>query len=335
MLSFKDRRQRIASRLIPKNAEAMEHRKLGGTSLEVSLLGFGASPLGDVFGATNPTEGVAAVHLAIDRGINFFDVAPYYGITLAEERLGNALAGHRHRVLLATKVGRYGAADFDFSARRVTASIDESLKRLRTDYVDLLQAHDVEFGDVQQIIDETIPALRKIQKQGKARFIGITGLPLTTLVQIAEAVPVDTILSYCRYNLMVADMDDVLLPVVKKLGIGLINASPLHMGVLTKQGAPAWHPAPAEVREAAKKVDELCRSYGVDVTAVALRFCLDHPFVSTTLVGMATRQHVEANLNLLGIATDRKLVDEVRVLLGPSFNRIWPSGLPRNGDGAH
>src|SRR5450432_2046994 len=243
----------------------MEYRKLGGTSLEVSLLGFGASPLGDVFGVTDPAEGVSAVHLAIDRGINFFDVSPYYGLTLAEKRLGDALVGHRHRVLLATKVGRYGANDFDFSAQRVTASIDESLKRLRTDYVDLLQAHDVEFGDVQQIIEETIPALRKIQKQGKARFIGISGLPLTTLVRIAEAVPLDTILSYCRYNLMAADMDEVLLPVAKRLGVGLINASPLHMGVLTRQGAPDWHPAPVEVLTAGKKVEELCRSRGVDV----------------------------------------------------------------------
>jgi L-galactose dehydrogenase len=313
----------------------MEYRKLGSTSLEVSQLGFGAATLGDVYGATDPAEGIASVHLAIDRGINFFDVAPYYGLTLAEERLGEALAGRRHRVVLATKVGRYGLSDFDFSAERVTASIDESLKRLRTDYVDLLTAHDVEFGDVQQIIDETIPAMRKIQEQGKARFIGISGLPLTTLVRVAEAVPLDTILSYCRYNLMVEDMDDVLLPVAKRLGIGLINASPLHMGVLTKHGPPEWHPAPPEVREAGKKVGELCRARGVDVSALALRFCLDHTYVSTTLVGMATRQQVEANLKLLDITTDRKLVAEVRSLLGLSFNRIWPSGLPRNGDGAH
>jgi L-galactose dehydrogenase len=314
---------------------AMEYRKLGGTSLEVSQLGFGAATLGDVYGATDPAERIATVHLAIDRGINFFDVAPYYGLTLAEERLGEALAGRRHRVVLATKVGRYGLSDFDFSAKRVPASIDESLARLRTDYVDLLTAHDVEFGDVQQIIDETIPAMRKIQEQGKARFIGISGLPLTTLVRVAEAVPLDTILSYCRYNLMVEDMDDVLLPVAKRLGIGLINASPLHMGVLTKHGPPEWHPAPPEVREAGKRVGELCQARGVDISALALRFCLDHPYVSTTLVGMATRQQVEANLRLLDIATDRKLVAEVRSLLGPSFNRIWSSGLPRNGDGAH
>jgi L-galactose dehydrogenase len=313
----------------------MEYRKLGNTTLEVSILGFGASPLGDVFGPTDPAEGISAVHLAIDRGINFFDVSPYYGLTLAETRLGNALAGHRHRVLLATKCGRYGSADFDFSARRVTASIEESLKRLRTDYVDLLQAHDVEFGDVQQVIDETIPAMRRIQEQGKARFIGISGLPLTTLVNIAESVPVDTILSYCRYNLMVADMDDVLLPVVKKHSIGLINASPLHMGVLTKQGAPEWHPAPAEVREAGRRLGELCRDRGVDISAVALRFCLDHPYVSTTLVGMSTRQQVEANLDLLGLVTDQKLLAEARAVIGPSFNRIWPSGLRRNGDASH
>src|ERR1700730_15846431 len=142
----------MAYREVGPHMGVMEYRKLGGTGLEVSMLGFGASPLGNVFGTTDPTEGKRAVHLAIDRGINFFDVSPYYGLTLAEDRLGEALVGSRDKVVLATKCGRYGADHFDFSARRVTASIDESLKRLRTDYVDLLQAHDVEFGDVQQII---------------------------------------------------------------------------------------------------------------------------------------------------------------------------------------
>jgi L-galactose dehydrogenase len=119
----------------------MRYRHLGDTSLKVSVLGFGASPLGDVFGTTDPSEGFRAVHLAIDEGINLFDVSPYYGLTLAEERLGMALAGRRNEVVLATKCGRYGESEFDFSAGRITKSLEESLRRLRTDYVDLFQAH--------------------------------------------------------------------------------------------------------------------------------------------------------------------------------------------------
>src|SRR5271163_3122618 len=164
----------------------MRYRKLGQTDLEVSVLGFGASPLGNVFSVTDPLESTRAIHKAIDLGINFFDVSPYYGVTLAEQRLGLALTGRRNEIILATKCGRYGVDDFDFSAAAVEAGVDASLARLKTDYVDLLQVHDVEFGDVQQIVNETLPALRKMQKAGIARYIGITGYSLKTLARIAE-----------------------------------------------------------------------------------------------------------------------------------------------------
>jgi L-galactose dehydrogenase len=163
----------MTDRALSAKVRVTEYRRLGHTDLAVSVLGFGASPLGDVFGTIDPAEGRRAVHFALESGINFFDVSPYYGLTLAESRLGEALAGNRDKVVLATKCGRYGPDRFDFSEKRVAASIDESLKRLGTDYVDLLQAHDVEFGDVQQIMHETIPAVRRIQEQGKARYIGI------------------------------------------------------------------------------------------------------------------------------------------------------------------
>jgi L-galactose dehydrogenase len=308
----------------------MEYRKLGRTDLQVSILGFGTAPLGNVYGTTELSEGKRAVHLAIESGINFFDSSPYYGLTLSEERLGEALVGWRDKVVLATKCGRYGLDVFDFSAMRVTASINESLRRLRTDHVDLFQAHDVEFGDVDQIIHETVPAMRKIQKQGKARYIGITGYPLKTLVRIAEAVQVDSILSYSRYNLMITDMDDVLTPFAKEHGIGLINAAGLHMGILTQGGAPAWHPAPPAVHEAARKAEELCRKRGADIADVAIRFCLDHPYVSSTLVGIAGEEQLKASLKLLQVQTDPVLVEEIRSLLGPTFNHVWPSGRPEN-----
>ncbi len=308
----------------------MEYRKLGRTDLQVSVLGFGTAPLGNVYGTTEPSQGERAVHFAIESGINFFDSSPYYGLTLSEERLGKALVGWRDKVVLATKCGRYGLDAFDFSAGRVTASVDESLRRLKTDYIDLFQAHDVEFGDVDQIIHETVPAMRKIQGQGKARYIGITGYPLKTLLRIAEAVPVDTILSYSRYNLMITDMDDVLTPFAKQQGIGLINAAGLHMGILTQGGAPAWHPAPLAVHQAARKLADLCRERGVDIAEAAIRFCLDHPYVSSTLVGIASEAQVKANLKLLQVKTDPVLIDEIRSVVGPVFNHVWPSGRPEN-----
>jgi L-galactose dehydrogenase len=308
----------------------MDHRKLGRTDLSLSLIGFGTSTLGNAFGNIDAGEGMRAVHLAVDSGINFFDSSPYYGITLAETRLGEALVGRRERVIVATKCGRYGMADFDFSAKRVIASIDESLRRLQTDYIDLFQVHDAEFGNVQQIIDETLPALRQLQQQGKARYIGITGYPPKLLRRIAEAAPVDSILTYCHYNLMNADMDEVLTAFAREHGIGLINAAPLHMGILTEHGPAEWHPAPQEVRAAGRRAAKFCRDHGADISDVAMRFCLDHPYVSSTLVGMASTRQVEASLNLLRTSTDPELLRQVEAILAPAFNYVWPSGRPEN-----
>jgi L-galactose dehydrogenase len=310
--------------------DVMEYRVLGRTELRASVLGYGTSPLGDVYGTTTLADSIRAVHFAIDHGINFFDSSPYYGLKLAEQRLGDALAGKRDKVILATKAGRYGLDAFDFSAKRITASIDESLKRLKTDYVDLLQAHDIEFGSFDEIVEETLPALREIQKAGKARYVGITGYPPKFLAKVALKIPVDTVLSYCRYTLLAADMDEVLTPLAKQHSIGLINASPLHMGMLTERDAPKWHPAAGGVHAAVRRIDELCQHRGQSVPSTAIRFCLDHPYVSTTLIGMATEAEVQANLALLQMKSDATLIAEIRTAVGPAFNRDWPSGKPEN-----
>lgn len=310
----------------------MRYRPLGSTGLSVSVLGFGASPLGDVFETTDAAEGERAVRTAVDAGINFFDVSPYYGLTLAEKRLGAALVGRRENVILATKCGRYAESAFDFSAKRVKASIDESLYRLRTDYVDLLQVHDIEFGDARQIVEETIPALRDIQHQGKTRFIGISGYPLELLGAIAVECNVDTVLSYCRYNLFVTDLDAVLAPMVRANRIGLVNASPLHMGLLTARGAPSWHPAPREVKDTAVRVVALCRARGFHPEAVALKFCLDHPYVSSTLTGMSTRTQVGIDLEALDFQLDPDLLQAIQQLVAPVKDTLWSSGRPENSD---
>lgn len=310
----------------------MQYRKLGRTDLEISILGFGASPLGNEFGAIDMAEGERAVHFAIDNGINYFDVAPYYGRTLAEERLGKALEGRRERIVLATKCCRYDADGFDFSARRVKADIDGSLQRLRTGYVDLLQIHDIEFGDCRQIIEETIPAAREVQRSGKARYIGITGFPPKILRDVASQAPVDAILSYARYNLMVTDLDDILRPFCEEQGVGLINGSPLHMRILTDEGAPEWHPAPEEVKESGRKVAAVCREHGLRVADVALRFCLGYPRVASTLVGMSKQLHVEQNLRAMEFEIPPGLLRKIQTLTEPVKNKVWITGRPQNCD---
>src|SRR5580693_6887328 len=148
----------------------MEYRPLGLTGLQISALSFGASSLGGVFREINLDDAVRTVHLSLDQGINFIDTSPFYGLTKSESVLGKALKGiPREKYILATKCGRYGSEmkDFDFSAKRVTASVEESLSRMAMDYVDIIQAHDIEFGDLEVVIHETVPALRKLQKAGK------------------------------------------------------------------------------------------------------------------------------------------------------------------------
>ena len=209
----------------------MQYRPLGNTGLSISALSFGASSLGSVFRQIDEAEGIRAVHTAIDLGINFIDVSPFYGLTRAETVLGKALRSiPRDRYYLATKVGRYGMTQFDFSAKRVTASVDESLARLGIDEIDLIQCHDIEFGSLEQVITETIPALRRLQAQGKVHFVGITGLPLKIFREVLARTELDTILSYCHFSLNDTSLE-ALVPFLKQKGVGIINASPLSMGL--------------------------------------------------------------------------------------------------------
>ncbi|HZS55832.1 MAG TPA: aldo/keto reductase [Bryobacteraceae bacterium] len=308
----------------------MQYKELGKTGLRVSIIGFGASPLGNEFGTITAADCERAVRTAIDDGINFFDVSPYYGRTVAEARLGQALAGHREKVVLSTKCGRYDA--FDFSATRVARSIDESLTRLRTDYVDLLLAHDIEFGGREQIIHETLPAMRILQKEGKVRSIGVSGLPLKMLADVAQRADIDVVLSYCHFNLLARDLDEYLTPVVQARGIGLINASPLHMRLLSTSGPPPWHPAPDIVRWKGAAAVALMERLGLNPIEVALRFCLNHPYVSSTLVGMSNANEVKENIKALDFKLPADLMDELDHVTAPVHSVTWPSGRPENND---
>ncbi len=304
----------------------MQYRLLGKTGLKISALGFGASPLGGVFGAIDESEGIRAVHSAIDLGINFIDVSPYYGLTKAETVLGKALKQlPRDAYYLATKVGRYGQDEFDFSAQRVIASVDESLARLNVDYVDLIQCHDIEFTSLDQIVDETVPALRRLQQSGKVRFVGISGLPLAVLDYVVQHAELDTVLSYCHYALN----DTSLLKLIPRLQdkqIGIINASPLSMGLLTDGGAPDWHPASQAIKAACAAAAEHCRNKGTNLARLAIQFSVSNAAIATTLVGIANPDQVTANIQAVNEAPDPELLAEVRDILAPIQDETWPSG---------
>lgn len=307
----------------------MNYRQLGNTGLKVSVLGFGSSTFGNVFGHISMHQVQSAVDAAVDHGINFFDTSPYYGLTLAEERLGTAVSGKRDQIVLASKCGRYGLDEFDFSRTRIRRSVEESLQRLRTDHLDLLQAHDIEFGHEPQIIGETIPALRELQNEGKTRFIGITGYSLSMLRRVAEAATVDTILSYCRYSLLNSDMQKVLSPLEKQ--VGLINASPLMMGALTERGAPEWHTASESLKAAGRRAAVESRKLGTPIETLALQYAMQQDFAASTLVGMSSADEVRRNVEAIAQPLDTYIVESVLTAIGSNIDSTWPSGLPENG----
>ncbi len=310
----------------------MRKRLLGKTGLEVSILGYGASALGGVFGAINEKDGVATVHAALDAGINLIDCAPYYGQTTAETVLGRALSSvPRDSYYLATKVGRYGDNDFDFSAGRVTQSVDESLKRLQAEYVDIVQCHDIEFGDLNQIVDETIPALRRVVESGKARFIGVTGLPLQIFTEVAARVPLDTVLSYCRYTLNDSSLESIL-PFLHEKNIGVIAASPLGMGLLTQGGPAPWHPAPPAIKSACAQAVRWCESRGVSLEKLAIQFAVSNPRIASTLVGTASPTQIANNAQWAQESPDEELLAAVRTILAPIRNQTWRSGKTQNNE---
>jgi L-galactose dehydrogenase len=301
----------------------MEYRPLGRTGLEVSVLSYGASPLGGVFGDNNEARGIRTVHTALDLGINYIDVSPYYGNTRAETVLGKALKGiRRDTYLLATKAGRFGPGEYDYSAQRVIASVDESLQRMGVDFVDVIQCHDIEFTTPEQILAATLPALRRVQEQGQVRHIGVTGLPLSNFPAILDHTELDTILSFCHYTLFDTSLAE-LIPYLREKEIGIVNASPLSMGLLTNQGPPAWHPASDRVKEACAKAAAHCRGKGADIAKLAVQFTLANPDIATTLVGTSKPEKITSNVKWLEEPIDEELLAEVQEILAPVHNETW------------
>lgn len=308
----------------------MQYRTLGKTRLSVSALSLGGAGLGGEYGPVGVSDAIRTVHEALDLGINFIDTSPYYGRTRAESVLGQALQGiERSRYILATKVGRYDKEHFDFSAARVTASVEESLVRLGVDYVDIIQCHDIEFGSLDQVIHETLPALRKVQEQGKARFVGITGLPLKIFDVVMARADVDTILSYCHYSLNDTSLVS-LLPMLETKATGIISAAPLSMGLLSGKALPGWHPAPPDIREACGRAAQFCRENGQSLPKVALQFALANNSIHTILAGTAIPEEVRRNVLWAEESFDAEFAAQVRRVLGSALNRTWPVGRAEN-----
>ncbi len=309
----------------------MQTRPLGKTGLQLPILSFGASSLGAEFRSVKLDEALASVRVALECGLNFIDTSPFYGRGMSEVLLGIALKGvPRESYTLCTKLGRYDLTHFDFSAKRVAESVDVSLHRLGTNHLDIILCHDIEFVPMQQIVDETIPALRKIQQSGKVRFIGFSGYPQKIFKFICDQTAVDCVLSYNQYTLQNTRFADETVPYLKAKGVGVMNAGPFSARLLTNAPLPAWLKEPESVKAAARAAAAHCASKGVDIAKLALQFSLAHPDIATTVSGSANPENIRNWAKWADEPLDQELLQEVQAIFAPVKNLGHKEGLPEN-----
>lgn len=296
----------------------------------MSNLSFGASSLGGVFHSIKENDGIEAVITAVENGINFIDVSPYYGHLKAETVLGKALKFiPRDKYYLSTKVGRYGKDGvnyWDYSAKRATESVYESMERLNVDYIDLINVHDIEFTDLQKVAEETLPALVELKKKGIVGHVGITDLQpenLKWVIEHSEEGTVESVLNFCHYCLNDELLVDFL-DFFEERGIGVINASPLSMGLLSERGAPDWHPAPEALKEACTRAAQYCKEKGYPIEKLAVQYSTSlNPRIATTLFSSANPQNVLKNIQFVNEPMDEQLVKEVKAIIGDQMGARW------------
>ena len=237
-----------------------------------------------------PTTGI--VHRALSLGVRAFDTSPYYGP--AEELLGKALGTPfvlenfpRRDYFLATKVGRIAGAEFDYSAQWVRRSVQRSLDRLHTKYLDVVYCHDVEFVTSAEVLT-AVTELRRIRDTtGQVKYVGISGYPVEVLCDLAEMIleqtgePLDAVMSYANFTLQNTRLSSVALPRLKAAGVDVVpNASVLGMGLLRRTGVPIgahgdFHPSPVELRTVIQKASDWCDRHENRIEKVAIRFALE------------------------------------------------------------
>ncbi|XP_055638728.1 uncharacterized protein LOC129776863 [Toxorhynchites rutilus septentrionalis] len=281
----------------------MQYTQFGRTGLKVSKVSLGTGTLSKLYGDLGETDGTKAVRLALKRGINYIDTAPFYGQGRSEEILGQALRNvPRQAYYIATKVGRYEKeydTMFDFSAEKTRESVERSLRIIGVDYIDVVQIHDVEFAaDLNIIWNETLPALEELRREGKLKYIGVSAYPLNVLKTVISGAPgrFDTILSYCRNTLF----DETLvqyLPFFEANNLAVICASGHGMGLLTNAGPQVWHPANDQTKRVCREASEFCEKHNVELGKLAMYHFIQLSGPATFLSGMQSEALVQMNLD--------------------------------------
>ena len=243
--------------------------------------------------------------------------------------------GHHHssnndrkKYYLSTKVGRYGKDGknyWDYSAKKATESVYESMERLNVETIDLINVHDIEFADLEMVCKETLPALVDLRNKGIAKHVGITNLTLRHFKYVIDHVPagtVESILSFCHYTLNDDALSDYF-DYFESKKIGVINASPYSMGLLTERGVPDWHPAPEALKRLSRKAVEHCKSKGVPIEQLAVSFSVHNPRIATTLFSTTNPENVLKTIQYANTPLDMELLKEVQKIFEPGFRDTW------------
>jgi aryl-alcohol dehydrogenase-like predicted oxidoreductase len=320
----------------------MDYRPLGRTGVQVSPLCLGAMMFGD-WGNKDHDESVRIIHRALDAGINFIDTADVYSRGESEEIVAKALAGgRRDNVVLATKVhGSMGddPNEYGNSRRWIVKEVEASLKRLKTDWIDLYQIHRPE-PDTD--IDETLGALSDLVHQGKVRYIGSSTFPPSRIVE-AQWVARERgrerfVCEQPPYSMLVRGVEDDVLPTCRRYGMGVIPWSPLAGGWLSGrwrkgQDAPGSTRAdripgrydlslPGNQRklDAAEALAQLAEEAGLSLVHLALAFVVNHPAVTAAIIGPRTMEHLEGQLGAADVELDAAILDRIDEIVPPGTN---------------
>ena len=286
----------------------MRQRRLGRSGLAVSEIGFGAWGIGGnkdgavAYGPTDEAQSLDALAAALDSGINFFDTADLYGFGESERLIGIAFTGRRDKVVIASKAGMLDPQGRqDFSTAHIAASLEGSLKRLRSDYVDLYQLH----GPSPDQLDDAVQTMDGLRRQGKARAIGISLRSPEEGERALALYPFDAV--QVNFNLLDQRvLDSGLMDRCKERGAGVIVRTPLCFGFLTGEYSPTqdfdasdhrsrWNLEQRRVWSSAYELFAGVKGRSDTPAQFALRFCLSFDAVSSVIPGMLTREHVRQN----------------------------------------
>jgi aryl-alcohol dehydrogenase-like predicted oxidoreductase len=322
----------------------MEHRPLGRTGVSVSKLCLGAMMFGD-WGTKDHDESIRIIHRALDAGINFIDTADVYSAGESEEIVGKALAGgRRDDVILATKF--HGAMGEDpnrqgNSRRWIIREVEDSLRRLGTDWIDLYQGHRPDPGTD---VEETLGALTDLVHQGKVRYLGSSTFPPSAIVEAQWAARDRHLQRFvCEqppYSILVRGIEAEVLPTCVRYGMGVIPWSPLAGGWLSgryrkdaDQQAPYSAarrrlaqrfdlslPANQRKLEAAEALAQLAEEAGRSLIELAIAFVLNHPAVTAAIIGPRTMEQLESQLPAADVVLDPALLDRVDEIVPPGIN---------------